>query len=148
MSHQTKPSEQKQHSYVSDVLAIVETLKKWRVFRGIRFNIATDSQAFKMTMDKDDIPAKISGWVMFLQQLNYEIEHRTGTKMQHVYALSRFSCLVVESTLTHKLLEVQISDKWTKAIIEVLKHTRYAYFYLGDGILYKVSDKELIVVPR
>ena len=68
--------------------------------------------------------------------------------MQHVEALCRISCLVVESTLTHKLLEAQKSDEWTKAIMEVLRHTRYADFDLSNGILYKEPDRALIVVPR
>nr|XP_044248468.1 uncharacterized protein LOC123002399 [Drosophila takahashii] len=96
LSRRTKPAEEKYHSYELEVLAIVEALKKWRVYLlGIKFKIITDSYAF--------IHLRVSRWPLFLQDYDYVIEHRSGSKMRNVDALSRVSCLMLEDTLHHKL---------------------------------------------
>ena len=57
MSRRTKPYEEKYHSYDLEVLAIIEALKKWRLYLlGIPFKIVTDCSAFKMTINKRDVP--------------------------------------------------------------------------------------------
>ena len=104
MSRKTKPNEQKNHSYELEVLAIVEALKKWRIYLlAYLFKIVTDCKAFKMTMSKEEL----------------ELEHRAGTKIKHVDALSRVFCLVVESSLTYKLREAQKEDNFIRAVVAV-----------------------------
>lgn len=57
MSRKTSAAEQKYHSYELEVLAIIEALKKWRVYvMGIRIKIVTDCNAFTMTINKKDVP--------------------------------------------------------------------------------------------
>ncbi|GBO99582.1 hypothetical protein EVAR_91285_1 [Eumeta japonica] len=57
-----------------------------------------DCNAFTMTMKKSEVPLRISRWAMMLQDFDYEIEHRSGSKMRHVDALSRVSCLLIEES--------------------------------------------------
>lgn len=114
---------------------------------GIPFKIVTDFSAFKMTMGKANVPPRISRWAKFLQEFSFEIEHRPGTRMKHVDALSRMSCLMIESSLTHRFKEAQHTNERTKAIRAVLAHGNYEDFYMDNGILRKDPVKELIVVP-
>ena len=85
---------------------------------------------------------------MFFQEFSYELEHRAGTKMKHVDALSRVFCLVEESSLILKLRETQKTDQLIKAITAVLGQSSYDDFYLNNGILYNDQNKELIVIPK
>lgn len=44
---------------------------------------ALNCNAFAMTMKKKEVPLREDRWAMFLQDYDYEIEHRSGTKMRH-----------------------------------------------------------------
>jgi len=63
-----------------------EILVKWRVYvLGIKFTIVSDCNAFKMTMSKKEVPLRVTRWALYLQDLNYKIEHRSGTQMKHQF---------------------------------------------------------------
>ena len=50
-----------------------------------------------MTLDKKEINPRIARWALGLQSFEYVVEHRAGSRMQHVDALSRVvEILVVE----------------------------------------------------
>ncbi len=67
MSRKTKPAEETYHSYELELLAIVDALKKWRVYLlGLHFKIVTDCNAFAMTMKKKNICLRVSQWAMLL----------------------------------------------------------------------------------
>jgi len=42
-----------------------------------------------MTIKNDDLPPRVARWAMALQEFEFKVEHRAGTKMRHVDALSR-----------------------------------------------------------
>ncbi|XP_017888656.1 uncharacterized protein LOC108630103 [Ceratina calcarata] len=55
-SGKTTPAEEKYPSYELEVLAIIKSLRKFRVYLlGIPFTIVTDCQAFALTMNKKDL---------------------------------------------------------------------------------------------
>ncbi|XP_017481076.1 PREDICTED: uncharacterized protein LOC108370282 [Rhagoletis zephyria] len=91
-----------------------------------------------MTMKKRDVPLRVSRWPMFLQDFDYEIEHRSGTKMRHVDALSRVSCLMLEDSLSHRLKQAQLQDNWIRAVRKVLEKDEYEDYYVKHDILYRV----------
>lgn len=149
MSRKTTPAEEKYHSYELEVLAIIEALKKWRVYlMGIKFKIVTDCNAFAMTMKKAEVPLRVSRWAMMLQDFDYEIEHRSGTKMKHVDALSRISCMLIEDSLRYRLKEAQMDDRYVKALRKILENNQYEDYYIHHDILFKDPAKELVVVPN
>ncbi|XP_039960847.1 uncharacterized protein LOC120774994 [Bactrocera tryoni] len=78
---------------------------------------------------------------------NRPSEHRSDSKMRHVDALSRVSCLLLEDTLHDRLQQAQEVDDWVRAVVKVLGHAEYEDFYVKQGVLYKDPIKELIVVP-
>lgn len=89
-SWKTSPTEERYTSYELEMLAVVKALKKFRVYLlNIKFKIVTDCSAFVWTMKKKDLCLRVSHWVLLIDQFNYTIEHRPGTSMRHVDALSR-----------------------------------------------------------
>ncbi|GFV23385.1 hypothetical protein TNCV_4780971 [Trichonephila clavipes] len=90
MSKKTNTAEEKYDSYKLEVLAIINALKKFRVYLlGQHFKIVTDCSAFQKTMQKKELTTRIARWALQLEEFDYEIEHRAGSRMKHVDALSR-----------------------------------------------------------
>lgn len=78
------------------MLAIVNAVKRFHIYlQGIQFKIVTDCNSVTLTLHKKDINPRIVRWALFLQNYSYEIEHRPGSKMQHVDALSRCRYILV-----------------------------------------------------
>lgn len=89
-SRQTTPEEKNFHSYELETLAVVCSLKKFRVYlMGKEFKIVTDCSALRSTFEKRDLIPRIARWWLALQEFNCSVEYRAGTKMSHVDALSR-----------------------------------------------------------
>lgn len=154
MSRKTTDAEKKYSSYELEALAIIEALKKFRVYLlGIPFKIVTDCSALEKTLAKQDLSTRVARWILFLQEFNYVVEHRAGTKMAHVDALSRSPvgvlCISVGNILP-RLKSAQDKDNEIKTIKELLKKTsNYEDYNERQGILYKFLDgKELIVIPE
>jgi len=74
-----------------EMLAIVWSLSKWRnLLLGLKFLIRTDHRAltfFKMCRPPTE---RISRWIAYLQQFDYDIEHVKGTENIFPDFLSRF----------------------------------------------------------
>ncbi|KMQ92653.1 blastopia polyprotein [Lasius niger] len=109
-----------------------------------------DCSAFQQTMDKRDIVPRIARWALMLAEFDYTIRHRSGARMKHVDALSRFPVLYAVATeLTVRIRKAQQEDDGTRAIIEILKEKPYEDYTLIDGVLFKFSDgRDLLVVPK
>ncbi|GFX25296.1 retrovirus-related Pol polyprotein from transposon 17.6 [Trichonephila clavipes] len=89
MSKKTNTAEEKYDSYELEVLAIINALKKFRVYLlGQHFKIVTDCSAFQKTMQKKELITRIARWALQLEKFDYEKEHRAGSRMKHVDALS------------------------------------------------------------
>jgi transposase InsO family protein/ribonuclease HI len=151
-SKTTTPAESKYCSYELEVLAVVKALEKFRVYlMGMRsFKIVTDCSAFQTTMSKKEISPKVFRWTEFLTRFNFTVEHRAGSRMKHVDALSRKPLvLLIEQSVTDKIKAVQLRDDSLAAIFEVLKTKPYNNFVIEGGVLYKSEGGEnLLVVPR
>jgi len=148
MSRKTNQCEEKYHSYELEVLAVIGALMKWRVYvLGLKFKIVTDCNAFLMTMKKKDVPLRVARWALYLQDFDYQIEHRSGTRMRHVDALSRVSCFMLSDTVVHRLKQAQLLDEWTKVVRSLVENKGFEDFYIENQILFKDPNRELIVVP-
>jgi len=89
-SHRTTKTESRYHSYELGMLAIINAIKRFHIYLlGIHFNIVTDCSSVTLTLQRKDINPRIARWAIFLQNYSYDIEHRPGSRMQHVDALSR-----------------------------------------------------------
>ncbi|GFT73691.1 transposon Ty3-I Gag-Pol polyprotein [Trichonephila clavipes] len=96
MSKKTNAAEEKYDSYELEVLAIINALKKFRVyFLGQNFKIVTDCSAFQTTMqNKKDLITGIARWALQLGEFDYETKQRAGSRMKHVDALSQYLVMI------------------------------------------------------
>lgn len=89
-SRQTSPEERNFHSYELETLAVVFSLKKFRIYLlGKKFKILTDCSALRSTFSKRDLIPRIARWWLMLQEFDCSVEYKPGAKMLHVDALSR-----------------------------------------------------------
>lgn len=96
MSRKTNPTERNYESYELEVLAIIEVLKKFRVYLlSVQFKIVTDCADFTQTIKKKDVSPKIWRWAEFLESFDYVIEHRPDTRMKHVDAMNRNAVMAI-----------------------------------------------------
>ncbi|KAG5893651.1 hypothetical protein JTB14_028806 [Gonioctena quinquepunctata] len=151
----TTPAEEKYSSYELVVLAIIQAVKKFRIYLlGIHFKIITDCSAFQKTTAKKDLTTRVAGWALLLEEYSYEIEHRKGNKMSHVDALSLHPnvmtlTLTKEDGVVERLRRAQELDEHILAIKKILSTEDYEDFFVKSDILYKfVNGRELIVVPK
>lgn len=151
MSRKTTDAQSKYTSYELEALAIIEGIKKFRHYLfGIKFKIVTDCKAFQMTINKKDLAmsTRVARWIIFLQDYEFTIEHREGSKMKHTDALSRNPYVsAMFSNLHDDLRYAQENDEKLKAIREILKLQPYQDYLLDSDLLYKGEEKKL-VVPR
>ncbi|GFX05767.1 retrovirus-related Pol polyprotein from transposon 17.6 [Trichonephila clavipes] len=71
---------------------------------------------------KKELITRIARWVLQLEEFDYEIEHRAGSRMKHVDALSRYPVMMKQES---------------------------EEFFERNGILYKyLNGRELIVTPK
>ncbi|GFY27799.1 transposon Tf2-6 polyprotein [Trichonephila clavipes] len=151
MSKKTNTAEEKYDSYELEVLAIINALKKFRVYLlGQHFKIVTDCSAFQKTMQKKDLITRIARWALQLEEFDYEIEHRVGSRMKHVDALSRYPVMMVcNDTLTSKLKKTQEEDDNIQTLKSLLEKQESEEFFERNGILYKyLNGRELILTPK
>ncbi|GFW68412.1 hypothetical protein TNCV_1191111 [Trichonephila clavipes] len=151
MSKKTNTAEEKYDSYELEVLEIINALKKFRVYLlGQAFKIVTDCSAFQKTMQKKELITRIARWALQLEEFDYEIEHRAGSRMKHVDALSRCPVMMVCSdTLTSKLKNAQEEDDNIQTLKSLVEKQESEEFFERNGILYKyLNGRELIVTPK
>lgn len=145
MSRKTNETQQNCSSYELEALAVIEGVKKFRKYLiGRPFKIVTDCEAFQKTLTKKDVSAKVARWIMFLQDFDYTVVHRTGDKMQHVDSLSRNICLI-NTELIARVKKAQDDDETLKVIKDLLEKTEYKDYCLENGILYKGAEKKLVI---
>ncbi|KMQ91095.1 blastopia polyprotein [Lasius niger] len=155
-SGKTTPAEEKYTSYELEVLAIVKSLKKFRVYLlGIAFKIVTDCRAFTLTMSKKDLCVRVARWALLLEEFNYEIEHRPGRSMSHVDALSRNplpACLLIDESddeITIRLRKAQNDDEEIRKIIQQTDDGKTHDYVIRGGLLFKeIDDDYCLVVPK
>ncbi|GFX36495.1 transposon Tf2-6 polyprotein [Trichonephila clavipes] len=99
---------------------------------------------------KKELITRIARWALQLEEFDYEIEHRAGSRMKHVDALSRYPVMMVcNDTLTSKLKKAQEEDDNIQTLKSLLEKQESEEFFERNGILYKyLNGRELIVTPK
>lgn len=148
-SKKTTPAESKYDSYQLETHAVIKALEKFRVYLlGIRFKIVTDCQALEKTLHKKEVPTKVARWALMLEEYDYEIEHRSGSKMRHVDALSRAPVLIIESTISSVLSSKQKEDEKCQSIMKILEKAKFEDFLVEGGVLKRfINGKNVVYIP-
>lgn len=165
-SRKTTLLESRYHSYELETLAVVESLKKFRVYLiGREFAVVTDYNALKASSSKKHLLPRIARWWLQLQEFTFEVQYRPGNRMRHVDALSRNPALTEEPAEesvmrieeAYWVLSAQLTDEKIQRIREVLSKPPdtdeardiYKNSTLRDGRIYRITVKGLQwVVPR
>jgi hypothetical protein len=165
-SRQTTDDEKKYHSFELELLAIVCSLQKFRLYLlGSLFKIITDCTAVRYALTKKEIIPRIARWVLSTQEFAFEITHREGTRMQHVDALSRNPVpsgekseteIVLSITEADWLLSVQLQDPELSRIRTIIesgdadnnKDVFTNYEVLGGKVYRRTSQGRRWVVPK
>jgi len=146
-SKRTTEVEAKYHSYELECLALVYAVKRFHVYlNGIKFKVFTDCESFKLTMNKKDLNPRIARWALLFQNYDFSIEHRAGSKMKHVDALSRNTNILVltENTFEQTLSIKQIEDRDIGKLKERLSKSEDKYFEMRNGLVYRKYKGELL----
>lgn len=165
-SRQTTDDEKRYHSFELELLAIVSSLQKFRLYLlGSPFKIITDCNAVRYALTKKDIIPRIARWVLSTQEFSFEIFHREGTRMQHVDALSRNPVpsgekseheVILSITEADWLLTVQVQDQELVKIKNILESGQAdenkdifdKYELLGHKVYRRTTRGRRWVVPK
>lgn len=110
-SRQTTYDEKKYHSFELELLAVICSLQKFRLYLlGTVFKIVTDCNAVRYALTKKDIVPRVSRWVLSTQEFSFDIVHREGMRMQHVDALSRNPVPVGEKSENEIIMSITEAD--------------------------------------
>ncbi|GFX95726.1 integrase catalytic domain-containing protein [Trichonephila clavipes] len=94
------------------------------------FKVVTDCSAFQKTVQKKDLITRIARWALQLEEFDYEIEHRVGSRMKYVDALSRYPVMMVcNDTLTSKIKKAQEEDDNIQTLKSLLKKQESEEFF-------------------
>ncbi|KAL4132494.1 hypothetical protein QTP88_009633 [Uroleucon formosanum] len=159
----------KYHSGKLELMAVIWAVNKWRNFLlGIKF---TDCQTLVYLRAHRAMRSQVARWHDLLQEYEYDIQHRPGTKMAHVDALSRAPVTesggsTLDDVLTDRLdvcvtmgqekrvLMAQTADVDINAIIEILKNpederTKSEKAQVqGFELQGYIMGKKLFVIPK
>lgn len=103
-SQSTKEAETRYHSYELEMLAVVRAVERFHLYLyGIKFTIVTDCIAIVYAVKKANLNPRIARWTLAMQNYNFDITHRPGSRMAHVDALSRSAGYVNELSLEREL---------------------------------------------
>lgn len=156
-SRVTTKEESLYHSYELETLAVVESLKRFRIYiTGIQVKVVTDCAALRTTLTKKDLIPRIARWWLTIQDFDLEIEYRPGERMKHVDALSRnpVSSHILMIDNSDWLVTLQMQDDNIQHILTQLKEPNVSpnisnNYVAKDGVLYrKTLAGDRFVVPK
>lgn len=158
-SRVTTKEEKVYHSYELETLAVVESLRRFRIYvTGIPVKVVTDCAALRTTLVKKDLIPRIARWWLTIQDFDLEIEYRPCERMKHVDALSRnpvsHSTTVLMINNADWLLTLQMQDDGIKNILIRLREPNanpdiLNNYVTREGVLYrKTLSGERFVIPK
>lgn len=142
-SRQTTATEVKYHSFELEALAVVFSIQKFKVYlTGIKFRVVTDCSALRLAWSKRDLSPRIARWWLDLQEYDFDVEHRPGTSMVHVDALSRNPVSIQHIEEKDFINTLQDADEEVQSTITNLQLELDANKHKKDGLSkdYKVAN--------
>ena len=106
-------------------------------------------------MTKKDISPQIARWALNLEDYKYTIEHRPGSRMKCVDALSQYTISEVllayedEETVFARIRRNQEQDEDLSNQMAAVAKGQQEGYMIKNGILYKKDKHDwLIIVPK
>lgn len=97
--------------YEKECLALVEAIKQFRPYlSATRFTVCTDNFGVKHFQKLKDVSGRKGRWAMFLQEYDFEIIHKPGSKNANADALSRRDYLLKDSIGDISSVQIQKSN--------------------------------------
>lgn len=135
-SRKTTAAEENYHSFELEALAVVFAIQKFKVYvTGIKFLVVTDCSALRLAWTKRDLSPRIARWWLDLQEFDFEVEHRPGTSMAHVDALSRNPVTICHIEERELIDALQQGDEEIQNILQEMKRDVKSNSKSGHGIL-------------
>lgn len=160
-SRVTSNAEKVYHSYELETLAVIASLKRFRVYLlGVHFKIITDCSAVRYTFNKRDLVPRIARWWLQIQDFDFEICHQPGKSMSHVDALSRNALdadigidVAQIANVDDWFLTLQLQDTALQVIINQLNSGEKSdlqkdYTFKNHRLYRKTSAGERLTVPK
>lgn len=171
-SRHCSPAEAKYASHELEVLAIVESLERFRVYLlGKKFRVVTDCAAVATTKTTKPLVPRIARWWLKLQEFDFELSHRPGTQLAHVDAMSRApveparddlqvvteQLMRIDISQTDWIVTMQLQDENLQRIVDILNGKSHSkderqlktVYELKNNRLYRNVDGRLRwVVPN
>ncbi|KAK9711881.1 hypothetical protein QE152_g25213 [Popillia japonica] len=98
-------------------------------------------------MHKKELTTRVARWA--LEESNYQIEHRSSSRMRHVDALSPYLIMQITEALIPRIRKAQDKDDQIKTIKEILCYKEYDDYFMRTDLFYKVvKDRELRVISK
>lgn len=137
-SQTTNKAETNYHNFELEMLAMVRAIERFHIYLySLEFTIVTDCNALTHAVNKANLNPCIARWTMALQNYTFKMEHRPGTRMAHVDALSRQICYVNPLPLERELEFMQLQDSRLREIAHELEFSDNPKFELIDGLYTK-----------
>ena len=137
-STRTSEVKARYHSFKLETLAVIYALRRFRIYlQGIPFKIVTDRNAWKLTLDKQDVNRRISGWSLELETFDKTFDHRSGDKMKYANAFNRSANVLIiqDNTFESNLIICQNHDPKIRELREKLGKTEDRLFEMRNGLI-------------
>lgn len=152
-SRQMNKAEQNYSASEAEMLALIWATKHFRCYLyGRKFIVRTDHSALRFLHQFSDNNARLMRWSLRLAEFDFTVEHRPGTKIPHVDALSRHvQAVTSDGALTkERVVNEQKTDKFCKSLRPGKINSKSEFFYDADGAIYRrqKEGENQLVIPR
>jgi hypothetical protein len=150
-SRQMNQAEQKYSSSEAEMLAVTWATNNFRCYlNGKKFLVRSDHAALRYLQIFADNNSRFLRWSLRLSEFDFKVEHRPGTQIRHVDALSRHvQTMTTDHTLSKEVVKAEQQKEMFCCTLRVGKvKGRTEFFYDEDGVIYRrrrVRDHQLVV---
>jgi hypothetical protein len=144
-------ADQKYAASEAEMFTVTWATKNFRCYLyGKKFLVRTDCAALKYLHKFADNNSRLLRWSLRLAEFDFEVEHRPGTKIRHVDALSRHvQTVTTDHTLSKEVVKAeQKADMFCSTLRVGKAGGRTEFFHDEDGVIYRRrrdGDHQLVV---
>jgi transposase InsO family protein len=151
-SRQMNIHEQNYSASEAEMCAVLWAVKYFRVYLyAKKFVLRTDHAALKYMHTFSDNNSRLLKWSLRLAEFDFRVEHRAGTQIRHVDALSRAiqSVTFDQSLSREEVIQEQRADEFCNLLKPGTHRGTTEYFTDEDDVIYRrrKNGEHQLVVP-